>query len=146
MRIPRQLPRIVIILAWLMFVFSFFLPATDVITDPDTPLFSGALFPALARLGLGPIGALKLDIGPETPAYYLLIPGTSVETLAMLDLRLAEDPEFLKAGDPLLERHLELARLPTRRNLSPRRLRRLATSHSSPLRIHQSQTHLSTHL
>ena len=62
--------------------------------------FSGALIPALGRLGLGPVGAFKLDIGPETPAYYVLIPGPSVETLAELDLRLAEDAEFLKAADP----------------------------------------------
>jgi hypothetical protein len=61
--------------------------------------FSGALMPALARMGLGPVGAFKLDIGPETPAYYLLIPGPSVETLVELDLRLAEDAEFLKAAD-----------------------------------------------
>lgn len=62
--------------------------------------FSSALIPALARLGLGPVGAFKLDIGPETPAYYLLIPGPSVETLAELDLRLPDDAEFLKAADP----------------------------------------------
>ncbi len=62
--------------------------------------FSGAMIPALTRMGLGPVGAFKLDIGPETPAYYLLIPGPSVETLAELDLRLAEDAEFLKVGDP----------------------------------------------
>jgi len=61
--------------------------------------FSGALIPALARMALGPVGAFKLDIGPETPAYYLLIPGPSVEMLAELDLRLAEDAEFLKAAD-----------------------------------------------
>ncbi len=62
--------------------------------------FSSALIPALARLGLGPVGAFKLDIGPETPAYYLLIPGPSIETLAELDLRLPVDAEFLKAADP----------------------------------------------
>ena len=62
--------------------------------------FSGALIPALARLGLGPVGAFKLDIGPETPAYYLLIPGPSVESLAELDLRLAEDAEFLAVAAP----------------------------------------------
>lgn len=62
--------------------------------------FAGAAIPALQRLGLGPVGAFKLDIGPETPAYYLLIPGNSVEVLAELDLRLADDAEFLKAADP----------------------------------------------
>lgn len=58
-----------------------------------------ALIPALTRMGMGPIGAFKLDFGPETPAYEVLIPGASVETLAELDLRLANDAEFLKAAD-----------------------------------------------
>lgn len=62
--------------------------------------FAGALIPALARRGMGPVGAFRLDIGPETPAYYLLIPGNSVEALAELDLQLADDAEFLKAADP----------------------------------------------
>jgi hypothetical protein len=62
--------------------------------------FSGALIPALARLGLGPVGAFKLDIGPETPAYYLLIPGPAVEPLAELDLHLPDDAEFLAAAAP----------------------------------------------
>jgi len=43
---------------------------------------------------MNPVGAFKLDIGPETPTYYLLIPATSVEALATLDQRLAQDPEF----------------------------------------------------
>ena len=52
---------------------------------PQTKLaeafFSDALIPALTRLGLGPIGAFALGFGPETPAFYLLIPGSSVEAL-----------------------------------------------------------------
>lgn len=59
-----------------------------------------ALIPALGRLRLGPVGAFKLDIGQETPAYYLLIPGSGVEGLAQLDLRLAGDQEFLHAAEP----------------------------------------------
>ena len=62
--------------------------------------FAAALIPALGRMGLGPAGAFKLDIGPETPAYYLLIPGASGEMLAGLDLRLARDAEFLAAAAP----------------------------------------------
>ena len=62
--------------------------------------FSSALIPALARLGLGPVGAFKLDIGPETPAYYLLVPGPSIEPLVQLDLRLPDDAEFLAAAAP----------------------------------------------
>jgi hypothetical protein len=60
--------------------------------------FEHALIPALNRMSITPVGAFKLDIGPETPTYYLLIPATSVETLATLDTRLAQDGEFLKAS------------------------------------------------
>src|SRR5271165_6115490 len=59
--------------------------------------FAQALIPALNRMSITPVGAFKLDIGPETPAYYLLIPGTSVEGLVTLNKRLAEDSEFGKA-------------------------------------------------
>lgn len=71
---------------------------------PQTALaesyFNDALVPALVRLGLGPIGAFKLDIGPETPCYYLLIPGHSAEAVATIDTRLAADPAFLKTAEP----------------------------------------------
>jgi NIPSNAP len=60
--------------------------------------FEHALIPALNRMAITPVGAFKLDIGPETPAYYLLIPATSVEVLTTLDMRLAEDAEFVKAS------------------------------------------------
>ena len=60
--------------------------------------FEHALIPALNRMAMAPVGAFKLDIGPETPTYYLLIPASSVEALATLDLRLTEDAEFMKAS------------------------------------------------
>lgn len=60
--------------------------------------FEHALIPALNRLGINPVGAFKLDIGPDTPTYYILIPSTSAETLVTLDARLAADPEYLKAA------------------------------------------------
>ena len=62
--------------------------------------FEHALIPALNRMAITPVGAFKLDIGPETPTYYLLIPGKSLEMLAMLDMRLAEDAEFQKTAAP----------------------------------------------
>jgi hypothetical protein len=62
--------------------------------------FSDALIPALNRMGMNPVGAFKIDIGPETPAYYLLIPGSSIEVHAELDLRLAQDAAFMKAAEP----------------------------------------------
>jgi len=73
-------------------------------SGPQTKLtesfISDAFIPALARLGMGPVGAFKVDIGPETPAYYVLIPGPSVEALATVNFHLAKDAEFLKAADP----------------------------------------------
>ncbi len=61
---------------------------------------SDALIPALTRRGMGPVGAFHLDFGPETPQVYVVIPGSSVEALATLDLDLAKDADFLKAADP----------------------------------------------
>jgi hypothetical protein len=60
--------------------------------------FEHALIPALNRMAMAPVGAFKLDIGPETPTYYLLIPASSVEALVTLDTRLTEDSEFRKAA------------------------------------------------
>ena len=60
--------------------------------------FAHALIPALNRMGISAVGTFKLDIGPETPTFYALIPSTSAETLLMLDLRLPDDAEFTKAA------------------------------------------------
>ena len=62
--------------------------------------FADALLPALARLGMGPVGAFRLEVGPQTPTFYLIVPSLSAESLALLDLRLAEDPVFLQAAQP----------------------------------------------
>ena len=71
---------------------------------PQTKLtaqyLSDALIPALNRLGMTPVGAFELTYGPETPAIYLLIPSSALETLATAELRLAQDQEFLKAAAP----------------------------------------------
>ncbi len=59
-----------------------------------------ALIPALNKMGISPVGAFLLDIGPETPMLYLLLPSQSVETLVTSDLHLAQDEAFLKAAAP----------------------------------------------
>jgi len=73
-------------------------------SGPQTKLvesyFADALLPALARMGMGPVGAFKVDVGPETPSFYAFIPGKSLEDLVMLDLKLAQDAAFLKAAGP----------------------------------------------
>jgi hypothetical protein len=60
--------------------------------------FEHALIPALNRLLMSPVGAFKLDMGPETPTYYVLIPSNSAESLVNLDTLLAADAEYLKAA------------------------------------------------
>ena len=60
--------------------------------------FEKALIPALNRLEMGPVGAFKLDIGPETPSYYALIRSSSAEALLTLDTRLGSDAEYVKTA------------------------------------------------
>jgi hypothetical protein len=73
-------------------------------SGPQTSLteryIADALIPAVTRRGMGPVGAFRLEFGPESPAYYVLIPASSAEALATLDLELAHDDEFLKVADP----------------------------------------------
>jgi hypothetical protein len=61
---------------------------------------SEALIPALNRMGISPVGAFTLTLGPETPTLFVLIPSTSVETLVTTDLRLAQDKQFMAAAEP----------------------------------------------
>src|SRR6266853_2910877 len=62
--------------------------------------FADALIPALNRLSIGPVGAFSVYFGPETPAYYLLMPSSKLETLVTADLQVAKDEEFMKAATP----------------------------------------------
>lgn len=58
--------------------------------------FGECLIPALNRLGFPCVGAFKLDIGPETPSYFLLVRSPSAERLATVDLLLETDTAFLE--------------------------------------------------
>lgn len=77
------------------------------VSGPQTKLMDSylgeALIPALNRLGLNPVGAFDLDIGPETPSVYLLIPGNSIETIATAELKLAQDEEYQRAGEAFVK-------------------------------------------
>jgi hypothetical protein len=64
---------------------------------------ASALIPGLNRLGMKPVGAFSLDIGVDTPALYVLIPSTSLETLAQSEFRLAQDNDYMKAGEAFLK-------------------------------------------
>ncbi|SEB62414.1 NIPSNAP family protein [Terriglobus roseus] len=62
--------------------------------------FSEALIPALTRMGLGPVGVFNLSYGDGTPTMFVLIPGSDLTALAMLDLNLVKDPAFVAAAAP----------------------------------------------
>ena len=60
---------------------------------------SEALIPALAGKG-GPVGAFRLDIGPETPTCYVLIPLPSPAAAASLEVDLNQNETYIKAAEP----------------------------------------------
>jgi hypothetical protein len=60
---------------------------------------SEALIPALAKRA-GPVGAFRLDIGPETPTFYVLIPILAPAMAGTLELELAQDADYVKAAEP----------------------------------------------
>ncbi len=72
----------------------------DAQMQTTTKYLSEALVPALNRMGIGPVGAFTVDIGPETPTVYLLLPSENLETLVGAGLRLREDATFLAAAEP----------------------------------------------
>ncbi len=63
---------------------------------------SEALIPALNRMGMNPVGAFNLYLGPETPCLYLLIPSKSLEALVTAELQLLKDDDYMKAGAAFL--------------------------------------------
>lgn len=63
---------------------------------------ANALIPGLNRLGMQPVGAFNLEIGPETPVLYLLIPSTSLDALIGSEFRLAQDAEYMRTGESFL--------------------------------------------
>ncbi len=68
-------------------------------TDITGHYVASALIPALNRLGIAPVGAFNLTVGPETPTLYLLLPCNSLDTLVNAQLRLRDDKQFLAAAD-----------------------------------------------
>lgn len=60
---------------------------------------SEALIPALADKG-GPVGAFRVDIGPETPMFYVLIPILASPMAGALELELNQNESYIKAAEP----------------------------------------------
>jgi hypothetical protein len=57
-----------------------------------------ALFPALGRLGLGPVGAFNVMFGPDSPSLYVLITHKNAESFVTLSARLGEDAAYKQAA------------------------------------------------
>lgn len=72
----------------------------DAQAETTAKYLSDALVPALNRMGIGPVGAFTVDIGPEISTVYLLLPSENLETLVGAGLRLREDATFLAAAEP----------------------------------------------
>lgn len=60
---------------------------------------SEALLPAMAKKD-GPVGAFRLEIGPETPAFYVLIPILAPAMASALELELNRNQTYIKAAEP----------------------------------------------
>jgi hypothetical protein len=58
----------------------------------------GVLLPALNRLGIKPVGAFGVALGPDIPSVYLLLPHPSPESMSTLAPRLAADPEYRRGA------------------------------------------------
>jgi NIPSNAP len=65
--------------------------------------FQTALIPALNRLGIKPVGAFNTVIGTQSPSIYLLLPSSSVETLATARFQLESDSEYQSAAADFLK-------------------------------------------
>ena len=62
-----------------------------------------ALLPALRRLGLGPIGAFGVVVGPDSPSLHLLIPHPNATSFSTLGDRLANDTLYRNAATAYLD-------------------------------------------
>lgn len=56
------------------------------------------LIPALNRLGVKPVGAFTVLVGPDAPAIYLLLPHPNAESIVAAATRLNEDAEYRRAA------------------------------------------------
>jgi hypothetical protein len=54
------------------------------------------LVPALNRAGIAPVGAFSVQVGPDVPAVYLLLPHPNAESVVSLAARISGDAEYQK--------------------------------------------------
>jgi hypothetical protein len=99
MRIPRRLSEVMVIAAWLMFIVSFFLPATNVLamssTPPGTPLTGWQAFTSsLAVLAAQPL----IIIAEPRTLLFLAFPFINLGMLVAPVVTLAWDDSWVVSG------------------------------------------------
>ncbi len=79
----------------------------ELTSGPQTKLtqkyVAEALIPALNRMGMKTVGAFDLFLGPQTPTLYVLIPSASLDSLVTLEMQLAKDEDYQRAGEAFLK-------------------------------------------
>lgn len=59
------------------------------------------LLPALNRAGVGPVGVFNVQVGPDIPAVYMLLPHPNAESVVALSGRLAQDAQYQRDATTL---------------------------------------------
>jgi hypothetical protein len=59
------------------------------------------LLPALNRAGVGPVGVFNVQVGPDIPAVYMLLPHPNAESVLALSGRLAQDADYQRDATSL---------------------------------------------
>src|SRR5580692_5836010 len=66
-------------------------------TDLFDRYFRDAAIPAMNRAGIEHVGVFNVSVGPDSPTNYVLLPHSSLESIATMRQRLQADEEFHKA-------------------------------------------------
>jgi len=65
--------------------------------------YRDAAVPAMNRAGMNPIGVFSVATGPDSPAFFVLIPHDSAESMIGATDRIRADSEYQKAGKEFLD-------------------------------------------
>ena len=65
--------------------------------------YRDAAVPAMNRAGMNPIGVFSVATGPDSPAFFVLIPHNSAESMIGATDRIRADSEYQKAGKEFLD-------------------------------------------
>ena len=116
------------------------LPANGAADYDDREVHQRSPYPRAGTNEDGPVGAFRLDIGPETPTFYVLIPARRPHSAGPLELDLAQDAELCESRRAFLERASRVARFSADRLVAAGGIRGLAADYAA----RERQTHLST--